>query len=1119
MVSTPRWGGLRIEPYDPDAHDADGDGIVQEGTAWERPVGTRILNELGREIIKGATSSKLLSGHTYQDRNGKVVEYAPKGAPEPGGTAPTSALGRLGAPNLRELGHVSAHDLNVAARSATDVIPDATPASVRALPSTQEGASTLTKTKRMEARVTDAFGEIRSRDDAIAALTTAYPRSSIATLEAQLPDGPLAPRDRGHVLGLLHASLDDPKTAAVARISLNAAHLGAKPSDATWGFGDLDANGLPTIDPAILLNPIAEGISTDTGVGKILATLFTDGVLTPDEAEQVAAMYAALHANAHVNHLRQTFAHAGLPLEPGGQSQEWWFAVGKIAGHDFAKLAEERKYRKDPSKLAARITETMQEPGSLEALSGFLKRHENDDITGSDRFILEQLAGDRATDLNRPPEVYSELMTLQAADVDPVAPLPHVAQTYTTSDGVVHELPAPSSSDTARDALRREGKYKEPLEQLRAWLEADHLAPPAPPSASDSTVGRSGGTAVLDASGRSPLTPTDRARTLERATDEWVVDPGRVRGQGESIMGRSQIDGTGSGAERVDIDPDSAQRVYAHTLLTEIRDNGTDIGVAYRGLDPGEEVLREIGGLQPGDIMEAPLMGVTRERAIAGYRFNGERPGGALIVIEDAHGISVNSMLPEHQYADEDEWILSGQFEVVSVETQAATHPVKKPRMLTDSFSSFEGAYGSDYPEDMDPSTPITVVTLRHVAVYDPDINTPELRATDRDAPELFPTVEDAPSSGLGSINQPAFTVDSFEKGIDWSQIPPDVLATYRQQLQDDINVGLGPNVGRYGTTITEDKALVTLAHAQGFDVQATPVTQEQADAIADAGGLVIWRGLGDASHAEALRHGDYFGGRGISGGGHYFAEAPSMGGEYSKPVAGDFTSTLTKMILRPEAKVAEIDDIKALMLTINNDPNQELLTWDYGHFAMAMGYDAIRVPETEETSQIIVVLNRGACVLPPQPDSDELRSLVADLRAGRPKAVEQEQSLKELQDRIASSDMSLTEKAELWTSTLRERREAGLFVRSYERWADMTLVAEVESSFKDLQDSPSFRAMSPQEQLTYLEGVIDSRGERGLYSAQFVQLATQLRAQVPSVRSSGAVDDDDDGPMSGAFV
>lgn len=68
---------LRLEPYNPDARDADGDGIVQENTAWERPAGTRILNELGEEIKRGLFSPKRNEKFSVIDKDGKKVDYIP----------------------------------------------------------------------------------------------------------------------------------------------------------------------------------------------------------------------------------------------------------------------------------------------------------------------------------------------------------------------------------------------------------------------------------------------------------------------------------------------------------------------------------------------------------------------------------------------------------------------------------------------------------------------------------------------------------------------------------------------------------------------------------------------------------------------------------------------------------------------------------------------------------------------------------------------------------------------------------------------------------------------------------------------------------------------------------
>jgi hypothetical protein len=96
---------LRVEPYDPDAIDADNDGIVQEGTAWERPAGSRLLDEIGNEVQRGLTSMNRPSMRvvgsdgadiSYKPSYGSAASAKKRGKP--------SQLGKLGYPSLSERG-------------------------------------------------------------------------------------------------------------------------------------------------------------------------------------------------------------------------------------------------------------------------------------------------------------------------------------------------------------------------------------------------------------------------------------------------------------------------------------------------------------------------------------------------------------------------------------------------------------------------------------------------------------------------------------------------------------------------------------------------------------------------------------------------------------------------------------------------------------------------------------------------------------------------------------------------------------------------------------------------------------------------------------------------------
>ena len=93
---------LRIEPYDPNAVDGDGDGIVQENTAWERPVGTRLIDEFGNEVRVGLMSMQRPARMRVVDQNGNDVRYIPTYASVAERRVSETALGSIGAPSLAE---------------------------------------------------------------------------------------------------------------------------------------------------------------------------------------------------------------------------------------------------------------------------------------------------------------------------------------------------------------------------------------------------------------------------------------------------------------------------------------------------------------------------------------------------------------------------------------------------------------------------------------------------------------------------------------------------------------------------------------------------------------------------------------------------------------------------------------------------------------------------------------------------------------------------------------------------------------------------------------------------------------------------------------------------------
>lgn len=272
MVPKPRWGGLRIEPFDPDARDADGDGIVQEGTAWERPAGLQLVDELGRAIARGQTSKDPMRGLRYVDRSGQDVTYEPTwgkfiragGASEPDYTK-KRGLARLGLPSLKDRGHRSILDMQVAAMAEPNDVPEPevpnapaierprvadrikrnpfisklfsrfSPESGRSAPEAQD---TLRNFNERVNRVTSKHGPINTHADAITAINKAFPNLKTPFGQGEnfflSPNGDLTPAERGWVIGLLDLADEDPDIAALMKGIVHEIGEGDLENAAAW---------------------------------------------------------------------------------------------------------------------------------------------------------------------------------------------------------------------------------------------------------------------------------------------------------------------------------------------------------------------------------------------------------------------------------------------------------------------------------------------------------------------------------------------------------------------------------------------------------------------------------------------------------------------------------------------------------------------------------------------------------------------------------------------------------------------------------------------------------------------------------------------------------------------
>lgn len=176
------------------------------------------------------------------------------------------------------------------------------------------------------------------------------------------------------------------------------------------------------------------------------------------------------------------------------------------------------------------------------------------------------------------------------------------------------------------------------------------------------------------------------------------------------------------------------------------------------------------------------------------------------------------------------------------------------------------------------------------------------------------------------------------------------------------------------GSIGQHDKTLAVLAQKLGFDAKPTKISASQfAEEVPAA--ETLYRSVESLEQVEQFKEGPYFAGTGNFGSGIYFAK-----GDAGREVAKGYGSeaTMIKAGLKQGSKVIDHDKLqdqyrafqKDLSGRINEENFDKVLAVSNAfsqpnNFAMLRGYDAVRVANAERGSDFVIVLNRGAVVIP----------------------------------------------------------------------------------------------------------------------------------------------------------
>lgn len=166
------------------------------------------------------------------------------------------------------------------------------------------------------------------------------------------------------------------------------------------------------------------------------------------------------------------------------------------------------------------------------------------------------------------------------------------------------------------------------------------------------------------------------------------------------------------------------------------------------------------------------------------------------------------------------------------------------------------------------------------------------------------------------------------------------------------------------------------IARAQGYDGAPRVVSAEVMDRLVAQNKLELFRGLGGpeaAQHADDLRGGELFAGRGALGSGIYTASATeavpdphAKASEYATRTGG--RGAVVRMTLHPDARIADHDEMRRDMVRDRAAAERRGASaahlaaqyQDVGRYAALRGYDVVR----HEGTGYHVVLNRTALIV-----------------------------------------------------------------------------------------------------------------------------------------------------------